>query len=307
MRSVLFSTKAFIGKILTESFYKKLGKRLNAQIIIHRGSVDIEWIKIGSGNKPTILFLHGFSDRKESFYFSAKSLYQNFNIIIPDLPGFGNSTTDHGLIYSLENYENWLCEFIDQNYLSQFHLVGNSLGGAIATKLAIKLPEKIRSLSLVNPGGFYVSEKESIYDEALNGINLFRVETPAEYDKFRDRIFYNRPSLPKYVKEYMISSAIKNRDWYGKIFDELADIKLAKEGVKTIEELSLNSTCKEVQVPTNIFWGRHDTLFPYETAELLKEKIEDASVCIFNDMGHCPHLENPKRFSKALNDCLKGS
>jgi len=221
MRSVFFYIKAFIGKIITESFYKKLGKKLNAQISIHKGSVDIEWVTIGDGRKPTILFLHGFSDRKENFYFSAKTLYTHFDIIIPDLPGFGNSTSDHRLIYSLDNYENWLGEFIEQNNISRFHLVGNSLGGAIATKLAIKFPEKIRSLALINPAGFYLSEIESVYDEALNGINLFKVETPAEYDKFRDRIFYKRPDLPTFVKEYMIRSAIQNKDWYGKVFNEL--------------------------------------------------------------------------------------
>lgn len=304
MRSVLFYYKAFIGKILTESFYKELGKRLNAQTIIHKESVDIAWVKIGNGSKPTILFLHGFSDRKENFYFAAKNLYKNFDIIIPDLPGFGNSTSDRRLIYSLDNYENWLGEFIEQNNISRFHLVGNSLGGAIATRLAIKFPEKIRSLSLINPAGFYLPEKESVYDEALNGINLFMVETPEEYEKFRDRIFYNRPSLPKYVKEFMISSAIQNKDWYGKIFNEIANIKLVKDGVKTIEELSLNSACKKVQVSTNIFWGRHDTLLPYETAEFLKTQIKDANVFIFQNAGHCPHLEDPKLFAQELNDCL---
>ncbi len=305
MRIVFFYIKAIIGKILTESFYKKFGKRLNAQILIHKGSVDIEWVKIGNGNKPTIVFLHGFSDRKENFYFSAKNLYKNFDIIIPDLPGFGNSTSDHRLVYSLDNYESWVCEFIEQNNISRFHLVGNSLGGAIATRLAIKFPDKIKSLSLIDPAGFYLSEKESVYDEALTGTNLFRVETPEGYEKFRDRIFYNRPSLPKYIKEFMISSAIKNKDWYGKIFNELANIKLVKDGVKTIEELSLNSTCKEVQVPTTIFWGKHDTLFPYETAEFLKQQIKEAEVVIFQDIGHCPHLENPKRFAQELNDCLE--
>jgi len=304
MRSVLFSTKAFIGKIVTESFYKKLGKRLNAQIIISKGSVNIEWVKIDSGNKPTILFLHGFSDRKESFYFSAKSLYRNFDIIIPDLPGFGNSTSDRSLIYSLDNYEIWLCEFIEQNNISRFHLVGNSLGGAIATKLAIKIPDKIKSLCLVDPAGFYLAGKRSVYDEALNATNLFRVETPEEFDKFRDRVFHNRPRLPKFVKEFMISRAIQKKDWYRKIFNELTNINLVKDGVKTVEELSLNSKCKEVQVPTNIFWGKQDTLFPYETADFLKKQMKAADVFIFQDTGHCPHLENPKLFSKALNDCL---
>jgi pimeloyl-ACP methyl ester carboxylesterase len=305
MGSIIFHTKAFIGKILTESFFKKFGNRLNAQIFIHKGSVDIEWVKIGDGSKPALVFLHGFSDRKENFYFSAKNLSKNYDIIIPDLPGFGNSTSDPRLVYSLDNYDNWLGEFIEQNHMSRFHLVGNSLGGAIATKLAIKFPDRIKSLSLIDPAGFYLAGKASVYDKALDGTNLFKVETPAEYEKFRGRIFYNRPSLPSYVKEFMTRSAIQNKDWYGKIFNELADIELVKDGVKTIAELSLNAACKEVPVPTNIFWGKQDTLFPYETAECLKTQFIDANVVIFQNTGHCPHLENPKLFAQELNACLE--
>ncbi len=278
-----------------------MGKRLSATIYKHHGSIKIEWVQIGNRSKPLILFLHGFSDRKENFYFAAKTLSKEFDIIIPDMPGFGNNTPDNDLVYSLENYEKWLGEFIDANHINDFHLVGNSLGGAVCTKLADRYSQRIKSLSLIDPAGFYIPEMESIYDEALNGVNLFQVRSPDEYETFRSRIFHKKPTLPNFVKEYMINSAVKNQKWYGKIFNELANINQVKDKVKTIEEISLNSNCEKIKVPTKIFWGKHDTLFPYQTADFLKKKIKGSETCIFENIGHCPHLENPKQFSHELN------
>ncbi len=305
MNSILFKIKALIGKNLTESFYKKMGNRLNATVHKHKGSIDIEWSFIRSGKKPSIIFLHGFSDRKENFYFAAKSLCKNYNIIIPDMPGFGNSTCEDNLIYSLDNYESWLGEFIEKNGFTNFHLVGNSLGGAVSARLAIKYPDRIKSLSLANPAGFYIPEEHSIYDEALNGVNLFQIATPTEYDDFRERIFHKKPKLPNFVKEFMIENATNNQDWYGKIFSELANLSSVREGIKTVEELSLNSICRRIKVPTMIFWGKYDTLFPYKTGEFLSREINESELYIFEDVGHCPHLENPKEFSEKLGDFIK--
>jgi pimeloyl-ACP methyl ester carboxylesterase len=305
MNSILFRIKALIGKNLTESFYKKLGERLNSTVNKHKDSVEIEWSFIGNGKKPNIIFLHGFSDKKENFYFAAKSLCKNYDIIIPDMPGFGNSTSENSLIYSLDNYETWLGEFIEKNSFTSFHLVGNSLGGAVSARLAVKYPDRIKSLSLVDPAGFYIPEEHSIYNEALNGVNLFQIATPKEYDIFRERIFYNKPKLPNFVKEFMIENATSSQDWYGKIFNELANISAVKKGIKTIEELSLNSICRKIKVPTKIFWGKHDTLFPYKTGEFLNKEIDGSEFYIFENVGHCPHLENPKEFSEKLDEFIK--
>lgn len=304
MNSILFKIKALIGKKLTESFYKKLGKKLSVLVHKHKGSIDIEWSFIGSGKKPTIIFLHGFSDRKENFYFAAKSLCKNYDIIIPDMPGFGNSTSENTFTYDLDSYVKWLGEFIEKNNFTNFHLIGNSLGGAVSAKLAIKYPNRIKSLSLVDPAGFYIAEKHSVYSEALNGMNLFQIATPKQYDDFRGRIFHNKPKLPIFVKEFMIHSAANKQDWYGKIFNELANLSPVKEGFKTIEELSLNSLCRKIKVPTKIFWGKYDTLFPCETAEFLSSKIENSQFYIFDNVGHCPHLESPREFSKKLGEFI---
>lgn len=94
----------------------------------HQGPPRISWAKIGSDKKETLVLIHGFGDRKESFYFISEVLKEKLNLIIPDLPGFGNSGMDPELVYSLDNYTDWFGRFIEQTGLDSFHLAGCSMG-----------------------------------------------------------------------------------------------------------------------------------------------------------------------------------
>lgn len=300
MDSLIFKTKARIGKILTDSFFRKLGKKLAVSIHQFNGSVHVEWARIGSSDKPTLIFLHGFADRKENFYFTARHLLPEFRIIIPDMPGFGNSTIDKNLEYSLDNYEKWLSEFITHSGLSKYHLAGNSLGGAVAAKLAIRHPERTLSLTLADAAGFYIPGVKSVYDEALEGINLFQINSVDEFDRFHSRIFCNPPRLPAFVREYMVHKSITLRDWFGKIFNDLGRFSEVSDMGVSLEDLSLNNICSQIQAPVNIVWGKQDSLFPYQTAGFLCRELMDARMCILDNIGHCPHLEAPELFSKEL-------
>jgi len=306
MKSLMFELKAWIGNKLTESFYAKMGKRLNVSLNRYQGSVDIEWAYIGNHTRQTVLYLHGFSDRKENFYFASKRLSKQYDIIIPDLPGFGRSTIDENLVYSQDNYVKWMGEFIEKNDFQNFHIAGCSLGGLICARLASKYPDRIKSLSLVDPAGFYIPGEKSIYDEILQGINLFHIETPEEFDLFQKRIFYKVPHLPGFVREYMIQKAIRNQKWYGKIFHEIVNLDYVLKQNRTLEEMSLNSICREIKSPTKIFWGKHDSLFPSKTADYLHREIKGSEICVFENLGHCPCIENPNRFSGELLRFLDG-
>ncbi|WP_022665426.1 alpha/beta fold hydrolase [Desulfospira joergensenii] len=305
-QSLSFQAQAGIGKGLIETFYRRTGRRLGAEVKKFKGEVDLEWSAIETGKKETLVMLHGFSDRRESFYFAAGSLKKRFNLILPDLPGFGKSTLDQSLEYSLENYGRWLGEFIEKACPESFHLAGSSMGGAVAATLAAGFPDRIKSLCLENSAGFYLPGRVSIHEEALDGINIFQIDSAEEYERLRDRIFKKKPALPRFVREYMIKQAMDNKEWYGKIFNDLMDMESVHKGLASMEEISLNSLCLEIQMPTLLIWGRHDTLFPWETASFLENRIPDARVHIFENLGHAPHLEDPSGFAGVVSDFISG-
>jgi len=304
--SMAFRAKAKAGEAMVEAFLKKTGKRLGASLHTHQGPPLMEWAKIGSDKKETLILIHGFGDRKESFYFIAKFLKERLNLVIPDLPGFGNSGMDPDLVYSLDNYIDWLDRFIEQTGLDSFHLAGCSMGGAIAAKLAAQFPSRVKTLSLVGSAGFYLSDKHSIYDEVLAGSNIFHIHSPGDFETLQSRIFRKSPPLPTCVKEYMILRAMGDRKWLAKIFDELVDMDSIKSGKISLEQASLNHLCKDITMPVMLFWGRHDSLLPCETAPFVEKLLPRARVHIYEAYGHVPHLEGPGKLAGHMLDFICG-
>ena len=298
--SIAFRAKAKAGEAMLEAFSKKIGKRLGASLHSHQGPPFMEWAKIGSERKETLVLIHGFGDKKESFYFISKFLNEKLNLVIPDLPGFGKSGMDPDLVYNLSNYVDWLARFFEENSLDSFHLAGCSMGGAIATTFAARFPSKVKSLSLVGPAGFHLPGNPSIYDEALAGSNIFHIRSPADFETLQSRIFRKSPMLPTCIKEYMILKAIGDREWLAKIFDELLDMDSIKSGKISLEQAALNHLCKEINMPVMLFWGRHDSILPWQTAPFVEELFPRARVHIFEEYGHVPHLEGPQKLAKHM-------
>ncbi|KXB09353.1 hypothetical protein AKJ60_00450 [candidate division MSBL1 archaeon SCGC-AAA385M11] len=114
----------------------------------------------------------------------------------------------------------------------------------MSTKLAVRYPEKVQSLILIDSLGFFMPNWESIYNEALEGKNLFYIESAEDYEKFRDRIFYKKPKTNDFVLKYLIKEAMDNKDWYNKIFNELFDLEAIRKNEIGIDEISLlKSSC----------------------------------------------------------------
>lgn len=303
--SIAFRAKAKAGEAMVEAFLSKNGTRLGVSLHTHQGPPGMAWAKIGSDKKETLVLIHGFGDRKESFYFIAKFLKEKLNLIIPDLPGFGNSDMDPTLVYSLDNYVDWLAWFIEQTGPDAVHLAGCSMGGAIAAKFAARFPSRVKTLSLVGSAGFYLPGKASIYDEVLAGSNIFHIRSPWDFENLQSRLFRKSPPLPTCVKEYMILKGIRDRKWLAKIFNELVDMDSIKSGKISLEQASLNHLCKDITMPVMLFWGRHDSLLPCETASFAEKLLPCARARIYEAYGHVPHLEGPGKLAGDMLDFIE--
>jgi pimeloyl-ACP methyl ester carboxylesterase len=288
------------GKMMLNHHLKSMGKALGLKKNVFNGPLDIHWDQVGQGNKETILFIHGFSDSKETFYAIASPLSRKYNIILPQLPGFGDTEKRQDLRYGLLDYVNWLQPFLSSLPVEKVHLVGHSLGGAISSYLAMKCPEKVSSLTLVGSSGFLLENYNTFYDEFLEGKSLFFINTPADYETFVHRVFHKKIKVPWPVKKFMMKEKMDNREWYKKISTDMSHEMLSSEfggGLKTL--------LKKVPFPVNIIWGKEDTLFPYQMAEDAHQNIPGSTLNLLEQVGHCPHLETPGLFVKTLERVLR--
>ena len=164
-----------------------------------------------SKSKETIIFFHGFADSKHSFYGASLNLFRNYQIIIPDLPGFGKSFKQQSLTYDIESYCQWMVDWLKSLNIDKAHIVGNSLGGGIAISIAHMVPELVKSLTTINPAGVPLPGYPSLYQELFEGKNIWVMENRKEFDSFIERAFYKKVFIPWAIREKTFFEFLDNK------------------------------------------------------------------------------------------------
>lgn len=131
---------------------------------LHVGNVTIRYRVIGEG--PPVLLLHGYTDRVEMWVGPADSLARAHQVIVPDLRGFGKSSVPK----RVEDYGKammWdLVALLDDLSIPRVHVAGYSMGGLLAAHLALEVPERVASVTLV-AGALYVDSAEAQREVAV--------------------------------------------------------------------------------------------------------------------------------------------
>jgi pimeloyl-ACP methyl ester carboxylesterase len=107
-----------------------------------------------AGRGPALLLLHGTTSSLEHFDAAAAILQTSFDVIRPDLPGFGLTGARHDRDYRIATYASTMARFTTQLGINRYAIAGNSLGGNIAWNMALDHPADIEALVLVNATGY---------------------------------------------------------------------------------------------------------------------------------------------------------
>lgn len=319
MKKIATEIKNFLNKgyhsvpekwrqIFEKNFWEKSlvlrQKFLKAELLEHKGAHHLKYLKFGLEEGPVLIFLHGFADEKHNFFLAGKFLAKKFKIIVPDIPGFGESSKHESEIYMVENYAKWIDDLVLSLGLTEFHLMGNSLGGAIAIKYTLDYPQKVKSLVLIDSAGVHPEKCRSLYCEFLEGQNLFVLKHSSEFHNFLNRVFNKKPFIPTPIFNFLSREFFDNRDWFAKITDDLVYGKEGPttEGLSWDERISLalNPHLKKIKAPTYIVWGECDTFFPVEVGHIIKREIENSQLKIYPQVGHSPQAEIPWTFVRDL-------
>lgn len=268
----------------------------------HLGShPGLPYFEAGNPQNPTLLFLHGFGDTKESYLKQALYFKKDYHVIVPDMPGFGPNPRLTDFYYNAQSMAEVALSFIEDLKLENVHLNGNSMGGAISAHLALIAGDKIISLSLIDTAGFYFDHVHSVLDEFLDGYNLFLVDSPNDYNKLLGRVFNKVPFVPRPVFEFLYEKIRQEKAWYEKMVHDLT------HGLDTIEKahedgLFLNHHINDLKIPVQLLWGDKDSLFPLQTAKEIKKLAPQVELHILENCGHAPHYEKAKQLNKLLNN-----
>ncbi len=251
---------------------------------------DIAYLEGGSG-EPLVL-VHGFGADKDNFTQVSRLLTPHYRVIIPDMPGFGESSKPADVTYTIDEQALRLDQFLTALSVEGAHLGGSSMGGWTVLQYAALFPQKTRSLWLLAPAGVEtakLSEVREIY--AKTGKMPLIVERPEDYPALMAMVMNQPPFLPNGIKTVLAERAYGNRELLKKIMAGL-------HGVSTPSE----QLAAQVKAPTLIVWGDHDRALDVSGASILQQLIPGSELIVMPDIGHLPMLEAPKQ---AAADYLK--
>jgi len=252
------------------------------KIIIN--GIELAYTRQGKGT-PLVL-LHGFPLDHHIWDKVVPLLENNFDLIIPDLRGFGESTTVE-TPYTMEDLASDIAGLLDQLGIKESAVAGHSMGGYIALAFARNYPEKVKGLGLIatqalaDPQERKEGRYKSVADVAEKGIGgVVDVMTTK---------FTSDEKLQEFARKSMEEQ--QPAAYIG--------------GLKAMaERLDSTSLLASMEYPVVIVHGKADALIPFERGQEMKDAIPHAHFVEIEDAGHLPMLEAVQETADGLKQLI---
>jgi len=288
MKTIRTITLAIMSIFMTIQYAAANDTEIKYRTVEVKG-VDIFYRETGSRNLPSIVLLHGFPTSSHMYRNLMKELANDFHLIAPDYPGFGNSEQPsmQEFEYSFNNLAEVMDEFLQKIEVKKYSLYLMDYGAPIGFRIAAKHPERVKSLIVQNGNA---------YDEGLrefwNPIKKY----------WNDKSQENATPLANFITpegvKWQYTHGVRDPDsispdnWN-------TDLKhLTREGNPAIQlelfydyqsNVPLYPEWQEYfrthQPPTLIVWGKHDYIFPADGAYPYKRDLKNLEFHLLNT-GH---------------------
>jgi pimeloyl-ACP methyl ester carboxylesterase len=260
---------------------------------------EVNYAEIGAGE--TVLFVHGLAGCWRNWLENLPHFGQRYRAVALDLPGFGDSPMPEWEI-SMTAYGETIQQFCEALGIERVAaLVGNSMGGFVATEAVIQRPDRFDHLVLVSAAGISWAEAKGRRFEAAGRT----VKAAAPFIAGDRPLLLNRPGGRRIAFNRLMREPQKLRPELlaeqvnpGLESDGLVDALGAIIGYDTRERLT------EIDVPTLIVWGLSDHIVPVEAALGYHRLIPDSRLEIFERTGHVPQMERPVRFNALVDEFI---
>ncbi|PCH85469.1 MAG: alpha/beta hydrolase [Piscirickettsiaceae bacterium] len=263
-------------------------------------NVNIHYQQQGSGD-TAIIFIHGNFGSWRHWLPCLNDLPSNYIAYAPELRGCGDTqATDDG--YNIETMADDILQFANRLNIDAFHLVGHSLGGAVAQELASLAGNRIITLTLVAPApaeGMPSLQKISTKESPFSARNIWQF-----FDNIGLRKKIHRASFKKTMP------SLRNNKAYLEMIVEDAlkmDIKAFDGFLKTLKAWNGIRHLTGFQFPVLIMHGQLDSVIPLQPLKNMQQRISDCQFHTFTNIGHSPPLESPGTFNRLLFAFLKGT
>ena len=264
--------------------YERNKSELTTKAFTLASGDTLAYLEGGSLNGAPLLLIHGFGGNKDNFTRIADKL-GSYHLLIPDLLGFGRSSKPIEADYRSDAQAKRLHELLQfKGVDSAIHIGGNSMGGSISVAYAAMYPDDVKSLWLLDSGGFWSAGLREEFLDATPENNPLVIDSTQDYFELYKLVMNKPPYIPKTVQAVFAQENIANRELHTKIIEQIV-LDNVEDRAKVVAENN---------IPTLIVWGAEDKIIKTETAELMSELMPQAKVIMMDGVGHVPMIEAVK-------------
>lgn len=253
------------------------------------GRFTLPYLEGGNPDGPTIVLIHGFSDSKDSFVDTCQALSGTYRLILPDVPGFAEASSPLDFTYDLASLTGVVAGFFDALGLRDVHVVGSSLGGAIAVQLAMTRPECLRSMSLVAAAGLKMPTPSPLQLRLDAGDNPFVVDSHEGYEDFVRFVMEKQPPIPAPIRRHLAQEFMERASLNQKIMADLLS-----------GDWDFTPRLGDVNTESLLIWGDRDRLIDISAGRAYHRGLPNSRMVIFHGIGHIPQYECPARTGRYI-------
>jgi len=267
------------------------------------GGFHVHYQEEGDPASPLLVLLHGFGDAYTSWEGWVPDLKRKFHVIALDFPGHGLTRAPEGYQLSGDGLADFVDAFAAQLALPKFAVAGNSMGGGVAWQLAVRHPQRINALILVDAAGFPNEKPPGAVPLAFKILRypigraiLRNIDNRPLIDEgLRTDVYDKTLITPAFVDRW---AEFQRAPGHRAILMSVNPSAFNQASVAALDKIS---------VPTLILHGESDVLIEPASARKFAAAIPGAKVLIYPNVGHLPQIEIPQRSAADVAEFLQAA
>lgn len=255
--------------------------------------INIFYREAGNPNskKPAVVLLHGFPSSSHQYREVLAALGDDYYLIAPDYPGYGNSdfpSVDE-YEYTFDNVAKTMDQFLIQKGIDQYVLMIQDFGAPVGFRIAVKHPQKVKGFVVMNGNAY----KEGIAPEGWGPVlDYWKTKTPALEKTIKENVFTLEGMKWQYTHGTRQPESINPDNWVLDYYNisrsgghEMALTMFYDYQNNLKQYPEWQQYLRVNQPPMLIVWGKNDAFFPVPGAEGYKRDVKDIDYNIL-DTGH---------------------
>ncbi|MCF6194315.1 MAG: alpha/beta hydrolase [Kangiellaceae bacterium] len=241
------------------------------------------------GDGEPILLIHGLGSSTRDWEYQLEPFSKNHKVITLDIRGHGQTTNANGE-YSIALFAKDIAKLMQKLHIDSFHIVGLSMGGMLAFQLALDIPDKVKSITVVNSGPGFVStafKLKMIFMFRILTLKLFGLKAAAP--RVAEGLFPNG-SNPALTKKFIERYVQNHKPSYLK-------------SMKALVNWNVTAQIHEINCPVLIVAADNDYT-SVESKRFYTNKIPNAELVIVKNSHHALPVEKPDEFNPIVLDFL---